>query len=200
MRRTPPHSIVSKAGRLVVGRRQGQLVLDWAVPGVESTTAPSAPAADKEAAALIAALTRWLKGNARALDGIPTGKGTEFQRAVWNACRTIPRGETRTYGWIAQRLGKSGHAARAVGQALRKNPLSIVVPCHRVVGASGLGGYSGATAGPLAQVKERLLALELELEEKSARGRGKVSSTVRTKRPEATPPTRRRGNTMARAC
>jgi methylated-DNA-[protein]-cysteine S-methyltransferase len=69
--------------------------------------------------------------------------GTPFQQRVWAALRAIPYGETRTYGWIAEHLGQPT-AVRAVGLANGRNPLSIVVPCHRVVGASGaLTGYAG---------------------------------------------------------
>ncbi|MDE2490830.1 MAG: MGMT family protein, partial [Elusimicrobia bacterium] len=80
-----------------------------------------------------------------------------FDRAVWTACAEIPRGEVRTYGWIARRIGKPG-AARAVGGALGRNPFAPVVPCHRVVGADGrLTGYSGA--GGVAK-KRRMLRAE----------------------------------------
>lgn len=69
--------------------------------------------------------------------------GTAFQLRVWQALRTIPYGEKRTYGWIAEQLGQPT-AVRAVGLANGRNPLSIVVPCHRVVGRSGaLTGYAG---------------------------------------------------------
>jgi methylated-DNA-[protein]-cysteine S-methyltransferase len=69
--------------------------------------------------------------------------GSEFQRRVWRALLTIPYGETRSYGQIAEQIGASG-AARAVGLANGRNPIAIVVPCHRVVGASGsLTGYGG---------------------------------------------------------
>jgi O-6-methylguanine DNA methyltransferase len=68
-------------------------------------------------------------------------RGTTFQRRVWEALRGIPRGETRTYGELAARLGSPG-AARAVGAACRANPVSVLIPCHRVVRAGGaLGGY-----------------------------------------------------------
>ena len=68
----------------------------------------------------------------------------EFYQKVWQACARIPRGEIRTYGWIAQKIGRP-HAARAVGQALAKNPFAPSVPCHRVVGKSGrLTGYSAS--------------------------------------------------------
>jgi len=80
---------------------------------------------------------------------------TPFQRQVWRLTRLIPYGETRSYGWIAKRLGKIG-AARAVGQALARNHLPVIIPCHRVVGSDrGLGGYSGGV-----RVKKSLLRLE----------------------------------------
>ena len=74
---------------------------------------------------------------------------TPFQRKVWEAARAIPYGETRTYEWLAQRIGKP-KAVRAVGQALKRNPFPIIVPCHRVVGKDGsLTGFSGyAFASP----------------------------------------------------
>jgi methylated-DNA-[protein]-cysteine S-methyltransferase len=81
--------------------------------------------------------------------------GTPFQRRVWQELRAIPRGETRTYGELAVRLGKPG-AARAVGAAVARNPISIVVPCHRVVGADGsLTGYAGGV-----ERKRALLTIE----------------------------------------
>lgn len=68
--------------------------------------------------------------------------GTAFQRRVWEALRAIPSGTTRTYGDIAEAIGQP-RAARAVGHACAVNPAPVVVPCHRVVGAHGLGGFSG---------------------------------------------------------
>ena len=80
-----------------------------------------------------------------------------FYQKVWRACATIPKGQVRTYGWVARRIGKPG-AARAVGQALGKNPFAPVVPCHRVVGADGrLGGFS-APGG--VEAKRKLLRKE----------------------------------------
>ncbi|MBN6775782.1 methylated-DNA--[protein]-cysteine S-methyltransferase [Pseudomonas granadensis] len=81
--------------------------------------------------------------------------GTPFQRQVWAALLTIPFGETRTYRQIAEQIGNPT-AVRAVGAANGRNPISIVAPCHRVIGASGkLTGFAG---GP--EAKERLLTLE----------------------------------------
>jgi methylated-DNA-[protein]-cysteine S-methyltransferase len=80
---------------------------------------------------------------------------TPFQRAVWQAARQINYGETRSYGWLAERIGKPG-AARAVGQALSRNPLPVIVPCHRIIAGDGsLGGFSDGL-----EMKRRLLRLE----------------------------------------
>jgi AraC family transcriptional regulator of adaptative response/methylated-DNA-[protein]-cysteine methyltransferase len=81
--------------------------------------------------------------------------GTEFQREVWTALRRIPRGATRSYGELAAELGRPG-AARAVGQAVARNPLAVLVPCHRVLPATGgPGGYRWGS-----QRKSALLAWE----------------------------------------
>jgi methylated-DNA-[protein]-cysteine S-methyltransferase len=82
-------------------------------------------------------------------------RGTPFQQSVWEQLRRIPYGQTRSYGELAEILGKPG-ASRAVGLANGKNPVSIVVPCHRVVGSTGgLTGYGGGL-----DRKQRLLAFE----------------------------------------
>jgi methylated-DNA-[protein]-cysteine S-methyltransferase len=83
--------------------------------------------------------------------------GTPFQQRVWRALQEIPVGSTWTYGYLAKHIDS---APRAVGQACRRNPLPIVVPCHRVVGGSGIGGYSGTTSGPDLTIKAWLLAHE----------------------------------------
>lgn len=68
---------------------------------------------------------------------------SEFQRKVWMACAAIPKGEVRTYSWIAKKIGQP-KAVRAVGRALGQNPFSPIIPCHRVIKSDGtLGGYSG---------------------------------------------------------
>lgn len=81
--------------------------------------------------------------------------GTEFQKKVWTALLTIPFGETRSYGQIARQIGRP-KAVRAVGAANGRNPISIIAPCHRVIGANGkLTGFAGGL-----KVKARLLAIE----------------------------------------
>ncbi|TQV86451.1 methylated-DNA--[protein]-cysteine S-methyltransferase [Aliikangiella coralliicola] len=85
------------------------------------------------------------------------GQGTEFQKRVWAALRNIPMGEVKTYGELAAQLDTS---ARAVGNACRRNPIPIVVPCHRIVSQAGLGGFAGETGGRLTAIKRSLLAHE----------------------------------------
>jgi len=90
------------------------------------------------------ALTRYFKGEVRAIDRLPVAQlGTEFQQRAWEELRRIPAGRTRGYGEQAALLGKPA-AARAVGRANGLNPISIVVPCHRLIGADGsLVHYGG---------------------------------------------------------
>ena len=90
------------------------------------------------------ALRAYFDGNLDAIDGLPAAPvGTPFQREVWNALRGIPCGETTSYGALARQLGRPD-ASRAVGLANGANPVSIVIPCHRVIGADGsLTGYGG---------------------------------------------------------
>jgi methylated-DNA-[protein]-cysteine S-methyltransferase len=100
-------------------------------------------------------LAEYFAGTRTAFDLPLAPRGTAFQRAVWDALLIIPYGETRSYGALAAQIGRPS-AARAVGAANGRNPLSIVVPCHRVIGSAGaLTGFAGGLPA-----KERLLALE----------------------------------------
>ena len=100
-------------------------------------------------------ILEYLNGKRRSFDFPVAPSGTEFQQTVWKELARIPYGEVRTYGQIASSLGKPG-AARAVGLACNRNPLWIVIPCHRVVGKDGsLTGYAGGLS-----LKESLLAIE----------------------------------------
>lgn len=84
-----------------------------------------------------------------------------FSQAVWKACASIPKGEVRTYGWIAKQIGKPG-SARAVGKALGANPFAPIIPCHRVIRSDGgLGGYSGA--GGIKTKKQMLIQEKAKL-------------------------------------
>ncbi|HEY6491593.1 MAG TPA: methylated-DNA--[protein]-cysteine S-methyltransferase [Terracidiphilus sp.] len=90
------------------------------------------------------AVTRYFAGDLHAIDRIPVATGgTPFQREVWNALREIPCGSTTSYGLLARRIGHPA-AVRAVGAANGANPIAVIVPCHRVIGANGsLTGYGG---------------------------------------------------------
>lgn len=94
-------------------------------------------------------------------DAIDREGWTEFQEKVFRTISAIPHGETRTYAWVARRAGKPP-ATRAVGQALRKNPIPILIPCHRVVSEAALGGFMGCDdpMQPEVQLKQKLLELE----------------------------------------
>ena len=90
------------------------------------------------------AVERYFRGDVRALEGLAvTTGGTAFQRSVWKALRDIPAGETRSYGQLAALIG-APKAVRAAGLANGQNPVALIVPCHRVIGANGtLTGYAG---------------------------------------------------------
>jgi O-6-methylguanine DNA methyltransferase len=106
-------------------------------------------------------VTRALAGDDRDLGLLPLDLGDRpgWDRAVLGAVRTIPRGETRSYGEIARQIGRPG-SARAVGGAVGRNPVALAIPCHRVIAGDGtLGGYGGGWWGD----RERLLDLKTEL-------------------------------------
>ncbi len=100
-------------------------------------------------------LEEYFQGKRREFDLPLSPEGTEFQRRVWAALREIPYGETRSYSEIAEQVGNP-KAVRAVGMANHRNPIAIMIPCHRVIGKNGsLTGYAGGLS-----LKEKLLKLE----------------------------------------
>ncbi len=100
-------------------------------------------------------LDEYLDGVRKTFDLLLAPEGTQFQKAVWKALQAIPYGETRSYAQIAQAIGNP-KAGRAVGGANHANPIMIVIPCHRVIGANGeLVGYGGGL-----ELKRQLLELE----------------------------------------
>ncbi|MGD9117166.1 MAG: methylated-DNA--[protein]-cysteine S-methyltransferase [Dehalococcoidia bacterium] len=115
----------------------------------------NAAASDKPFANLIKRLKAYFAGKRVEFpDKLDLSSATDFQRQVWELTKLIPYGEMRSYGWVAKKMGKKG--ARAVGQALARNRLPVIIPCHRVVASDGsLSGYSGGVG-----VKESLLRLE----------------------------------------
>jgi methylated-DNA-[protein]-cysteine S-methyltransferase len=119
-------------------------------PAAEWSDAPSAPVLEA-----VRQLLEYFDGNRRDFDLPLSPEGTEFQRAVWKRLQGIPYGHTISYGELARRSGNP-KASRAVGAANRANPIPIVIPCHRVIGANGkLTGFGGGLP-----VKEALLRLE----------------------------------------
>jgi methylated-DNA-[protein]-cysteine S-methyltransferase len=99
-------------------------------------------------------LDEYFAGQRRTFDVVMELDGTEFQREVWSELTRIPYGKTISYGELARRVGRPS-APRAVGQANGRNPMPIIVPCHRVVASNGIGGYGGGL-----DVKRALLAVE----------------------------------------
>ncbi len=122
---------------------------------LEARFGPLEPHDASDPAGAASALRRYLTGERAALEAVAVDLGgTPFQRDVWAALREIPEGTTITYSELARRVGRP-RAVRAVGSANGANPVSVFVPCHRVVGKDGLRGYAGGV-----DRKEWLLAHE----------------------------------------
>jgi methylated-DNA-[protein]-cysteine S-methyltransferase len=143
----PTLSISSPVGNLVIDE-QGDAIT--AIRWADERTSNGSPLLAEVARQLDA----YFRGKLANFDLPLHPAGTDFERRVWSAMRTIPYGETRCYGDLA---GAIGSAPRAVGGACGKNPIPIVIPCHRVLAKAGLGGYSGS--GGL-KTKQALLTLE----------------------------------------
>ena len=141
-------------GQIAVGEEERALVRLWLpnqpLPRLMPHKTPLLERAEGQ-------ILEYLNGQRQVFDLPLSPVGTEFQRKVWRALLDIPYGETESYGALAERVGCPG-CARAVGLANRNNPLPILIPCHRVVGAKGqLTGYAGGV-----ELKQALLALEYE--------------------------------------
>jgi methylated-DNA-[protein]-cysteine S-methyltransferase len=140
----------------------GRVGLIWdgdVLMGVDLDPAAAAPGDDGEPVpdSLTRALDAYFRDGSYRFELPLRLIGTAFQRRVWQALQAIPPGCTLTYGEIARQLATS---ARAVGGACRDNPCPIVVPCHRVVAADGLGGFAGDRSGRKLEVKRWLLRHE----------------------------------------
>jgi methylated-DNA-[protein]-cysteine S-methyltransferase len=151
----------ARGSRCLIDTPMGRIGISWdgdTLTGVDlEPAAGDAPPSATPPDAIRAQLAAYF-ADGRAGFHLPLSvQGTAFQQRVWAALRAIPAGCTRTYGDIARELGS---APRAVGQACRANPLPIMVPCHRVVGRSGLGGFAGDTSGRKLAVKRWLLSHE----------------------------------------
>lgn len=140
-------------GWLRIKEQEGRLV-DIEFISKKPTTRDTPSVLEKKAEAQI---TKYFHGKSKKFSLALNLAGTAFQQRVWQALLQIPYGQVKTYGQLAKELKSS---ARAVGNACRANPVPIVVPCHRIVAASGIGGYAGKTAGPVLERKRWLLAHE----------------------------------------
>ena len=145
-------------------------VLRFQLPGEDATTTrrlllrhlPNAEAGEPPAtvAKAIAAVRRYFAGEQADFSDVPLDltNQSDFFRAIYDAARRVHWGETTTYGTLARELGVSPEAARDVGQAMAKNPVALIIPCHRVLAAGGkVGGFS-APGGAVSKLK--MLALE----------------------------------------
>lgn len=141
-------SFHSPVGDLTLSEEDGRIVaLDWGWARDQTNT----PLLDKAQAQVLA----YLDGQRQSFDLPLEPFGTPFQKKVWQAMRAIPYGKTKSYGELAAALKTS---PRAVGTACGRNPIPLIIPCHRVLGANGaLGGYSGDGG---TGTKKRLLNLE----------------------------------------
>lgn len=167
---------VSPAGEMVLGSAQGRLcICDWSRskmnPGnirraAEYHDAGVADGCDDIILSAAAQLDEYFSGCRCGFDIPLSPVGTDFQQTVWSVLSAIPYSSTVTYSEVASAAGRP-RAVRAVASAIGANPLSIFVPCHRVVGVSGIGGYAGSVAA------KRLL---LDLESSASVGKGKVKA------------------------
>ena len=143
----------TKIGRIEI-EENGEAItkIDYVPKDIEATDDRKQTELIKEA---IKQLDEYFQGKRSIFDLPLAPEGTEFQKKVWNALKEIPFGETKSYGEIAKIIGNE-KASRAVGMANNKNPIMIVIPCHRVIGANGkLVGYAAGL-----EVKENLINLE----------------------------------------
>ena len=135
-----------------LGAEQPEDIFGWLARHVDSGPPQENPGALSEA---LSQLRAYFSGDRRAFDLPLDVRGTDFQRSVWEQVALIPYCETASYGEIARGIGRP-ESARAVGAAVGANPLPIIIPCHRVIGADGsLTGYGGGL-----EIKEALLRLE----------------------------------------
>jgi methylated-DNA-[protein]-cysteine S-methyltransferase len=146
----PQLSLHSPIGDMTVSEEDGAIVaVDWGWGRDQQHTALLCAAVEQ--------LHAYFDGALRDFDLPLAPVGSAYRRRIWDALRAIPYGQTRTYGAIA---ATAGGTARSVGQANGANPLPILIPCHRVVASTGIGGYSG---GEGLRTKRALLALETAL-------------------------------------
>jgi methylated-DNA-[protein]-cysteine S-methyltransferase len=148
-------TIESPVGPLTLAGNGRRLMHLWMVDQTHEPSSGGWERDDKAFSDAVDQLDAYFAGERREFDLELDLVGTNFQRRVWEALLTIPYGETRSYGDIAEQIGSPG-AVRAVGLANGRNPIGIIVPCHRVIGANGgLTGYGGG-------LERKRILLELE--------------------------------------
>jgi methylated-DNA-[protein]-cysteine S-methyltransferase len=148
-------TVDSPVGPLTLAGKDHRLMHLWMVDQTHEPSHGGWERNDKAFSDAVEQLDAYFEGERREFDLELDLVGTTFQRRVWEALLTIPYGETRSYGYIAEQIGSPG-AFRAVGLANGSNPIGIIVPCHRVIGANGsLTGYGGG-------LERKRVLLELE--------------------------------------
>lgn len=146
------HSFLSSLGPIELTENNNAIISLKFKMGDDSFTTPLLNEAEKE-------IKEYLSGERKYFTLPLNPEGTEFQKSVWNELLRIPYGETKTYKEIATLLNTKGY--RAVGSACGKNPIPILIPCHRVLSFKGLGGWSGPKG-----FKEKLLSIEKKSKKK----------------------------------
>lgn len=146
------HELNTPIGRIQMTIQQGDLVK--IVLGKNTRKYLNASPPPKDIENLSSQIAEYLSGKRDHFDTSLWPSGTEFEKAVWKETSKIPYGKVKTYSEIAKAVGKPA-ATRAVGNALGRNPLPLLIPCHRVVSKMGLGGYSCGL-----NIKKKLLMLE----------------------------------------
>ena len=168
-------TIESPVGPLTLAGMDRRLMHLWMVDQTHEPSYSGWQRDDKAFSDAVEQLDAYFAGERQEFDLELDLVGTNFQRRVWEALLTIPYGETRSYGYIAEQIGSPG-AFRAVGLANGRNPIGIIVPCHRVIGANGsLTGYGGG-------LERKQVLLELE---RPKRQRTRISRWALYPRPAA---------------
>ncbi len=153
------HELVTPIGRLLLAGEADALCRVYFLSGPRPVKRPvDCEPREKPFREVVRQLNVYFSGTLTAFDVPLAIDGTDFQMTVWRALQAIPYGQTRSYGELARRIGRPD-ASRAVGAANGRNPIPIIIPCHRVVGAGGaLTGFGGGLP-----IKRRLLELERAL-------------------------------------
>lgn len=152
-------SLVTPLGTIVVLTDGTHVRIEW------SNAPPNAVPLTSDAFCddVAGRLDRYFRGDDVDFSDVPTPLGPDFTARCWEACRRIPRGSTISYGDLVRWAGGRAGAARAAGQAMRRNPLPIIVPCHRVISSDGgLYGYAGTTDPGSLELDRKRLLLRLE--------------------------------------